>query len=327
MKYQATIHTMEIEPILGTKYQGKPGKWVQEMHKLNHPCVSSYLNHNDNSARAVINTHRMNTTPEGKYIFSYKPLSDHMRDMQTICGEIGIDGYIIKRMDVCLDTDAPYSETQKLTRLIALMLAEKIGANNRYKYDEPMTLESKALYLENGGRDVNGNKIYPTHSIEHYNRELVNQMNYAGEPVRNRFELRSMGRAAGVDHSEGDIVAGWMKRLDGLTRRDMEHVQQQLNQMILRECGNYLHEVGNQSSTEINAFLKVCGADHIYSRRQLKEILDMLGVVRNETYTSNLLSRAGERFKLYSWADVRTEIGEMKAALQAFFGGGRMSQK
>ena len=251
--------------------------------------------------------------------------------MEAICADLGIDGYITKRMDVCLDTDVPYQQTQKLTRLIALMLGDKIGMGNRYISTDPLTGEAKTLRLDNEYRSPNGNKVYATLQAEHYNRALVDQMDYAGSPIVNRFELRSMGAQAGVMHTEEDIAAEWLKRLDGLTERDMVRVCQQINNMLVEKCGEHLAKVRDTDksmSTEINAFLRTHAADYIYTREQLRNLLDMLGVENKETHVNNLLlpQRFGGFFEMYSWAKVRAEIDCMKAALMGFLGQSKKRQ-
>ena len=319
MNYKATIHTMEIEPILTKEYVDKPGKWIQEAYQINHPCVTSlWMNRYDSRPRAIINTHRLHTTPEGKYIFTYRGLQEHQQDMQTICQELEIDSYIIRRLDVCLDADAPYAETQKLTRLIALLLGDQIGMENRYISIDPVTLEPKTLRLDNSSRNINGKIIHPTRQIEHYNRELIDQTSYAGKPIINRFELRAMGRAAGVAYTEGDIVSNWIKDFEALRECNITEVCQRLNEQLVEACGRYTGLVG---SDKLNDFIRA-NADHIYARKQLIVLLDMLGRTNPEADTGNLLkkSRGGGLFKLYEWNRIQAEIDSMKAALSSFLG-------
>lgn len=318
MQYRATIHTMEIEPILPNEYADSPGKWIQKAYQINHPCVTSlWMNRYDSRPRAIINTHRLHTTPEGKYIFTYGGLQEHQQDMQTICQELEIDGYIIHRLDVCLDTDVPYAETQKLTRLIALLLGDQIGMENRYISIDPVTFEPKTLRLDNASRDINGGKVFPTRQIEHYNRELIDQTSYTGEPIINRFELRAMGAAAGKTRTEGDIVSGWIEQLDSLSERDTDKLCQRLNECIVEACGRYTGLVGNAGSTEQNNFIKA-HADHIYTRQQLINLLGMLGDDDPKRRTNNLKTRTKKLFQLYKRKQIQAEIDSMKAALVGF---------
>lgn len=318
MNYKATIHTLEIEPILPNKYADKPGKWIQEAYKINHPCVTSlWLNRHDSTPRVIINPHRLHTTPEGKYIFTYGGLQEHQQDMEVICQELEIDGYIIHRLDVCLDTNVPYTETQKLTRLIALLLGDQIGMENRYTSIDPITFEPKTLRLDNAGRSDNGNKIHATRQIEHYNRELVNQMDYAGNPIINRFELRAMGVAAGKTRTEGDIVSGWIERLDSLSEHRIEKLCQRLNEHLIKACGHYTKLVGKTGSTEQNNFIKA-HADCIYTREQLVDLLGMLGDDDPKRRTNNLKTRTKKLIRLYKLKQIQAEIDSMKAALVGF---------
>lgn len=327
MNYRTTIHTLEIEPILKPEYADRPGKWIQEAYQINHPCVTSlWLNRHDSTPRAIINPHRLHITPEGKYIFTYGGLQEHQQDMEAICQELGIDGYIIHRLDVCLDTDVPYAETQKLTRLIALLLGDQIGMENRYISIDPVTFEPKTLRLDNAGRSDNGNKIYATRQIEHYNRELIDQTSYTGEPIINRFELRAMGAAAGKTHTEGDIVAGWIEQLDSLSERRMEKLCHSLNERIIEACGRYTGFVGKNTPTEINSFIKA-NADHIYTRQQLVSLLDMMGMNDPKHYAANLITRSGKLFSRYKWKQIQAEIDSMKTALISFLWADKKAQK
>lgn len=317
MNYRATIHTLEIEPILKPKYAEHPGKWIREAYEKNHPCVNNlWLNRHDRTPRITVNPHRLHTAPDGKYIFTYGGLQEHQQEMQTICQELEIDSYIIRRLDVCLDADVPYEQTQKTTRLIALMLGDSIGMDNRYASIDPATLEPKTLRLDNAHRDANGKIIHPTQQIEHYNRELIDQTSYTGKPIINRFELRAMGRAAGVAHTEGDIVSNWIKAFETLRERHATEVCQGLNEHLISACGRYTELAGSDKS---NDFIRA-NTDHIYSRKQLVAFLDMLGRNNPEADTGNLLkkNRGGKVFKLYEWSHIQAEIDSMKAALRSF---------
>lgn len=317
MNYKATIHTMEIQPILNDEYADHAGKWVQMVHRKAPACVSrKWVDRYDGTARAIINTHRLNPTPEGKYIFTYGGLQEHLQNMQAVCEEIEAEDYIIKRMDVCLDAEVPYELTQKLTRLIALMLGEKLSMNNRYESIEPLTGEAKTLRLDNGTKTAPSRQ-----QIEHYNRELVGQIDYVGKPIINRFELRSMGLAAGALRTEADIVNRWIDQLDVLTERDMNDLCQKLNERLVTDCGKRLSRFNGFSSTAINYYLTLFGAECIYTRQQLEALLDMLGIENPATHAKNLLDRKHGAFELYRWKQVHAEIEHMNAALTAFVQG------
>lgn len=327
MNYKATIHTLEIEPILNSDHAEHPGKWIREAYEKNHPCVNNlWLNRHDRTPRITVNPHRLHTAPDGKYIFTYGGLQEHQQEMQTICHELEIDSYIIRRLDVCLDVDVPYEQTQKITRLIALMLGDNIGMDNRYASIDPVTLEPKTFRLDNGSRDINGKTIHPTQQIEHYNRELIDQISYAGKPIINRFELRVMGAAAGKGKTEGDIAASWLERLDGLREHGALKLCQSINERLVEACGRYTELVGNAGSTEINNFIKA-HADHIYTRQQLVDLLGMLGMNDPKHHAANLITRSGNLFRLYRWKQIQAEIDSMKAALVGFLWVDKKAQK
>lgn len=257
---------------------------------------------------------------------NYSGLQAHKQDMQTICDEMNMDSYIIHRLDVCLDTDAPYEETQKLTRLIALLLGMNTGMDNRYISIDPITFEPKTIRLDNAHRGKDGKRIQPTLQVEHYNRELIDQTAYTGTPIINRFELRAMGAQAGKARTEGDIIANWIERLDGLTERDIESLCQIENIHIAESCGRYAKLTGVTTKTAINYFIR-SQADHIYTRNQLVNLLDMLGRDNPKRDAGNLLTRSGRLFKRYRTKQIMNEIDSMKAALIGFLWANKMTQK
>lgn len=317
MEYKATIHTIEIEPIL--QYPDEWRSWFNKAYEANCPCVSHlYSGRYGSMPRLVINTHRLHEAPDGKYSFNYTGLREHMENMRTVCDLLDMEGYIIRRMDVCLDADAPYAETQKSTRLIALLLGNRFGADNRYISADPMTLEQKTLRLDNAGRDRNGQYVPCTLQVEHYNRELVNQISYTGEPIRNRFELRAMGAQAGANKNERDIVEGWIERLDALSERDMSHLCQRLNEVLTEDCGRYTALVGS-TGTNINAYVRMHLGD-IYTRRQMVSLFDMLGFQDPEQHTKAFIKRHGKVFERFKPRRIFNEISSMKAALMGFVG-------
>ena len=317
-KYRTTIHTLTIQPILKPEYACYESAWWKTIYDAKLPYINKRYYAKDNTQRITLNTHRLRTNADGtKYIFTYQGLPEHLADMQQICNEMDMDGYIIRRLDVCLDADIPYIQTQKRTRLIALMLGEDFEGNNRYISIDPITLEPKTIRIDNEGRDINGKKKAPTQQIEHYNRALKDQTDYENKPIINRFELRSMGKFAGERYNEADIVKRWIERLTNLSRSDLDNLCHKINEQLAEAYKSYEKCTGGASSTKINSFLKM-HADHIYTRMQMIELLSMLGKTRPRDCVYDLTAQTKELFNLYSWAEIKAEIDSMKAALMDF---------
>lgn len=320
MKYNTAIHTLEIQPIMKPEHEACVKDWWNKLYKKDLAFINSKWTAKDGTPRLVINPHRLHTTADGnKYVFTYGGLEEHLADMQTVCTEMEIDSYIIRRLDVCLDVDIAYEQTQKITRLITFLLGDRIGAENRYISYDPLTLEPKTLRLENGSYDRNGKIIYPTRQIEHYNRELINQTTYDGKPILNRFELRAMGRAAGLGRTEQDIVASWLDELEALRERQISEVHERVNRQLIKAYRRYSGLAGNMGSTEINNFIKA-HADYIYTRTQLIELLSMLEINDPKHHAANLITRSGKLFELYKPKQIMGEIDCMKTALKGFIG-------
>ena len=318
--YRATIHTLTIQPYLKQIYAENPGKWWKGIYADDLPYINNRYYAKDSTQRITLNTHRLHTNADGtKYIFTYQGLPEHLADMQQICNEMDMNGYIIRRLDVCLDADIPYIQTQKRTRLIALMLGEDFEGNNRYISIDPITLEPKTIRIDNEGRDKNGKKVYASQQVEHYNRALKDQTDYENKPIINRFELRSMGNYAGERYNETDIVKRWIERLTNLSRSDMDSLCHKINEQLAEAYRGYEKRTGGAASTKINSFLKM-HADHIYTRMQMIELLSMLGKTRPRDCAYDLTAQTKGLFDLYSWAEIQAEIDSMKAALMDFIG-------
>ena len=91
MNYSATIHTMEIEPVL--RYPDEVRSWISKAYDANCPCISQlYPGRYGSMPRAIINPHRLHATPDGKYSFTYVGLREHLENMQTVCELLDMEG-------------------------------------------------------------------------------------------------------------------------------------------------------------------------------------------------------------------------------------------
>jgi len=313
MKYKATVHTLEINPLLPETVSS--GKWIRAVFDQDRDYVSSIRPRGKKSEpRLVINPHKADEPTNGLYHFEYDGLTRHKEIMQRICKELNMNEYIIRRFDVCLDTDQPYEQTEKITRLIMLLLGENIGADNRYASYDPLTLESKTTRIQNGDKKTR------TLEMEHYNRAVIDQTKW-DTTIINRFELRAMGARAGKNHDERSIVQGWIDRLQSIDPADIRGLESTLNSGIYAGWEAYAKESGKQTSkADFNAYLRF-NADHIYSRAQLKDLFTLYGKDDPEKAVQHIVSkeRSGNRFeKLYTEREIRAAIKSMIDALTEF---------
>lgn len=160
----------------------------------------------------------------------------------------------------------------------------------------------------------------PCYQIEHYNRALIDQSNWEGEAILNRFELRAMGIAAGIGSTEESIVQRWIERFraiaDGIEAR-LEAQCQQFNEGLITAFQAREKQTCECRSSDVNSFIKA-HADHIYTRSQMVDLLHRFGAHDPKRHADNLIARTRTPFRLYSPKQIMDEIGSMQAALNRF---------
>lgn len=313
--YKATVHTLEIEPHLPEGM--KPEDWRRQVYEVNHPCVDR-TEKVRNSYRMIVNPHKNHSADDGRFIFDYRSLDTIAQDMESITGDLGMTGYSLKRVDICLDTTAPYAQTHKLTQLIMLMLADAYDLPNRYESRDPLTLESKSTVM------TNGKKYNASLEIEHYNRALHDQSKWTNDPVVNRFELRAMReQATGIM----EAAQSWRQRLEGLTAEQLKHVTDGMTNGLFALWEDYASRLKRPTSTHWNHFLAT-HAESIYTRDQLLRLCQRYDASTCEAPSDNarridnlmMKARFGNCFELFSFKDVQTVTERMRDALTAFIG-------
>lgn len=319
--YHATLHTLEIKPQLPEGI--KPEAWHRKVIDIDHPCIDRMPRASDGSYSIIINPHKLHKADNDRFTFSYRSLKDIQEDMETVCNVIGVEGYSLRRVDICLDTDTSYSQTHKLTQLIMLMLADEHCLSNRYESRDPLTLEVKSSTLSNGRR------YDASLEIEHYNRALLDQSKWANAPVRNRFELRVMRSHAGKNRSIEDIVQDWQTRLEALTDENLQHVTGNMSDSLFALWKDYAGRLKKPTSTHWNHFL-ANHADCIYTRDQLIQLCRRYDAALtpgkfsdNPKRINNLMttSRFGNCFELFTLREIQAVTGRMRGALKRFTDG------
>lgn len=331
-KYKATVHTLEVEfapPVGYTDIQ----QWWADVYQMNHPCLDTYRKTANGMCSAKVNLHKLNTAEDGRFIFEYKGLNAILKDLETVCNDIGAAGWTIKRLDICLDSDAPYQQTQKLTRLIMLMLADQIGnMDNRYVSTDPLTLDAKSIRMANGKKRGNNKGRKATLEMEHYNRALLDQSEWATAPVTNRLELRAMREQAGESHTAEDIVNNWISRFECLTEDHLPRVTDTVNKGIFDRWNTTispLYFLGEPPSdrriTELWNHCLLWNSEWLYTKTQLGKLFDLFKAENDwmpggTAGVRNFLDkkRYGSMIELYTFKDVQAEIGYMLDALKRF---------
>ena len=322
-KYEATIHTLEVELILPAEWgNNERWTWWDGLYELNLPCIDKrWYNNRYGVYHMIVNPHKLYRAEDGRFEFKYRSLRNILKDMDTIKNDICIDDFIIKRMDICIDAawERRYEYTNKLTRLIMLMLADQIGnMNNRYLSDDPLTLDPKSITM------MNGTKNTATLSMEHYNRRLHDQTDWANTPVTNRFELRAMREQAGRSHTAEDILNNWIGRFEKLTEDHLQRVTDTINKGIFDRWMDYEIPQERLGTSLWNAFL-FGQADHLYTRKQLQALFELnqywnYWMPGGTAGVRNFLDkkRFGSMVELYTFKDIQAEIGYMLDALKRF---------
>jgi len=313
MAYQATIHTLTISVTPNENWRGNVWGWIDHIKTAcPYARIPKYAGHG--TYNVFINPHKESS--EGQmYTFDYMGLSEYTEAMERICTNMNVDDYAIKRFDICIDSDRRYRETEKLTRLMLLMLGENIGASNRFTSTDPLNFDPKNTYISNSN-DIKTRTL----EAEHYNRSLLDQSQWTNAPIINRLELRSMGAQAGKKHDEKSIVENWIRRFEELDNTSLIYVCRRVNDALLDEWKEHSALRNKNSKTAFNDFLR----NHyksVYTREQLTEMFDVMGYEAEDS-VKNLLKprRSGNLFTLYSMSDVRREANEITAAMRDFVG-------
>lgn len=312
--------------MLFEEQRAEPWRWAQYAFQCNHPCVSRLRKaRGDAGYNLRINPHKLHRAADGRFLFAYRGLKEFLEDMDTICNDLMLQDYVIKRMDICIDSDCDYQTASKLSRLILLMLADLCGLENRYMSDDPLSLEPKTVVA------ANGKKYVATLEIEHYNRNLLPQDKWANDPVENRFELRAMREQAGRRHEAVRIVKNWIDRFDKLTEDHLQHVLLQVNRGLFERWKRRTSKLrsedmsSRQWTTFWNTFL-FWNSEHLYTAKQIESLFGLhetLGgwMPGGRAGVRNFLE-TGRRYRtgmeLYTFNDIRAEAGLMADALRRF---------
>lgn len=316
-KYQATIHTMELTCRKNDSMsRDAMHRWAYEIMERHLPyiCDSEVLPYGK-GYRFKLNPHRMATDANGEPIkhFEYVPLEEMHRRIAQIGHDLGIDtGECLSRVDICLDTETPYRENEKMIRLITSLVAVRQGFQNRYASIDPIDLTPKTTRMQNRPK-----KKDCTLELEHYNRSLLDQSDW-NYKVGNRYELRMYGQQMRYISTLAEIPQKWSSWFTDCVRASDE-LYRQLNRGLLEKYAATTRD-GN-TTTQFNSFVTF-NQDYIYTRKQLKMLFEMyaekFGLTNPRKATENYLARHKTELTLYTAADIETEIQAIVDALNNF---------
>lgn len=100
------------------------------------------------------------------------------------------DDWHFSRVDFCFDCSLPFEETEKLTRLLIMLMATSKDWTNHYFSNDLLNLGGKTTRVD----DKYARKPYFDYQIDHYNRSYIDQSDYDTQII-NRLEFRMAGKA------------------------------------------------------------------------------------------------------------------------------------
>jgi|GEM_PF-5065446 len=311
--YKATIHTLSVKPVFNTDKRARTKELFDE--RMYTDARPEYVSTDHAYKTLTINPHKLDDKgDDGKWVYNYWNLGEFLKRMDKIRIDLGLDGYIIKRLDVGVDSDEPYTDTAKVTRLILLLLADHIDADNRYYSVDPMHSNEveKTLVISH---TVDKGKRW-TLQAEHYNRELLDQTNW-NMTIRNRLEFRAQGGEAGKNYDARAITQRWIDKLDGVLKdwkscNGLHTVLRELNQDI--EAGWSASVRDGLKQSQRNAFI-FSNRGSIYTMKQL----DALTGSRKNTNNFKRTFKSMER-SLLTEGDIESTIQAIREALTLFLG-------
>lgn len=323
MDYKATIHTLEIA--VDTK-DLEPSFLGCAKEKVYVNAVR-YLKRNRCSL--AINPHKFTCrNSDNEFHFEYCTLEKYRETMERLEKDLGItkDIYSVRRLDVCIDTRSNYEESEKLLRLIVLMLAVEIGADNRYLSVDPFTQAIKTIRIS---RNISNNGEL---QIEHYDRSQIDQIKW-DYYVMNRLELRAKGIEAGKKRTEEMIIDRWEKRLQGILEPSIllcaeNETNNGLYSMWLRDFKFVDTLTKRQTKNIFNRFI-LSNLNHVFTEEQLLDLFCRFGedIKTAKKSVSNLKSRNKSVLdgQLFSFSEIQSEVNSICAALDLFICGNSQS--
>lgn len=238
------------------------------------------------------------TIPSGSMIRSYGQFQEIL--LKTL-DSIQATGFRITRADLAIDmfNDGDYQTFQKLNKLILCCLADAINIKNCYSTRDLWTNQSLSVAIKND-------------SIEAENYDKAKESDGKSKAT-NRLELRSKRIMRPLDE---EFLAKWALRLDHAVEH-FEDVQVRYNTELAALWNEDRKKPENcRDYVSLKAFL-VQFQDCIFTRSQLRNLLEIIGVENAERAAKNFKDRHHVEF--YSKKDLITVIEGIKSAMLTYF--------
>ena len=239
-----------------------------------------------------------NRRADGEIIESYGQLESVLDDFRknTSCADIKIT-----RADFCFnsDGDRDFEMYQKLTKLLICCVAQKDGIKNSYL--------SKDLWTENNLSISTKNDYF---ELENYDK---NAESGGKSETKNRIEIRSKRMKGDL---ETEFTVKWVERLRAAIEFFPE-VQRHYNEVLMEKwAADQQRPTKQRQYTSVTNFI-LAKRDCIFSRRQLIDLLEKMGVNNPENAAHNFKSRHGIEF--YSRTDLVEIVKGFNSHIKRYF--------
>jgi len=320
LEYKVTIHTMEIKVHTTQNhkqfysiYNDKP--YLRDAKALGNGTYTM-----------IVNPHLLKgLDADGKRQFRYIPLSEHKQILEAIKQELPIDSLTVTRLDICADPQIDYCYSEKVLRLLVLMLANEISADNRYMSVDPLTLETKTIRVD-ARKGYNGKTYNGGLQVENYNRGLLDQTEY-DNTVINRLEFRASGTEAGENYSPDQIVERWKTRLQAISDRLMmpdrlQAIEKAINQALHEQWRQLVILCSDKPTSKMFNDFVFFNLSSIYTRRQMIELFKLCGDTEQQAQDRNKnirrLGRKTFRGQLLTEKQLAGELESLIFAINQF---------
>lgn len=230
-----------------------------------------------------------------------KKYSDFNMVLKQALERMEVKNFKVTRADLCFNSDelGDYELFKKLNRLLICCIADSENIQNCYQTSDLWSDKSLSVAVKDHRIEV-----------ENYDKSIENP-NVA---TKNRLEFRSKNLRG--ESLEDEFTKKWFARLD----RAVEHfeaVQERYN----KELNRLWDEDRNRSDKDklyvsLTSFL-LQYKDCIYTRKQLAELLEMIGIENPSSKAKNFKDR--HTIEFFSKTDLKLIIEAIKSATIRYF--------
>lgn len=234
------------------------------------------------------------STYAGHEIFS---LGEYQDVVSGIATELGISNYWLSRVDFKHDTfnSGDFDRFKKLNRVLILNVSAHLNLYNRYESKDFFTLDNLNIKARS-----------ERYEIENYNREVEY---FSSSSTTNRLEMRSMllYKKKNVDFES--VIRNW----NSILRASLSQYEWLQNEMNVVLQAEYLNELNENRIKGVNEFLRKFEGN-IFTKKQLRSLLNSLMIKNPETVANNFSSRSGINYiepkQLLKYINLLIDSGE-----------------